>query len=375
MIEAYNSDLINDYFNELINLLYNEDGRNESLQNEFKNNPEILYISDLQDFFNSKYETGLKEDKNVKSNISLIGRKYQKETKTPEQLSFYIKMKQTEYQSDFYELPLEISPNRKTTDIFYSFYEYSLIGSDNWNNQDVEQLLEIDIPNELLLHRSDYLITKLIEKFTNIIANYPDCLKRAKSFFQLDKEIDEKIILKNLILHYNKILNSNSAQLHVFLSVHFKKEISNLFTKLLIEFLTLRMNAISPEFEKYYLSEQTDQDTHLKEGEQIIYQLPEDFSLTKLNIKAKALDIKQAAILFYYLKDQGAILDYSNQSLAKLVHYLTGHSLENLRKNKGFGEITNILRETRQGIKYYNTIEVKKFLENIIIKLEKEIKN
>jgi len=76
-----------------------------------------------------------------------------------------------------------------------------------------------------------------------------------------------------------------------------------------------------------------------------IFELPEGFKLIEkgINEKIERLDIYQSALLFHYLKESNAIIHYSDNSLAKFVHYLTGHSEQNLRRDKGFGVIWDIV--------------------------------
>ncbi len=98
--------------------------------------------------------------------------------------------------------------------------------------------------------------------------------------------------------------------------------------------------------------------------------LPADFKLSSLGLKIDKLDIYQTAILFHFLKEHHAFLDYNNEALAKFAHYLTGHSEQNLRTDKGFGEIQHIIRQDRKEEKFYDLKVVKKFLEEILDDIE-----
>ncbi|MER2997378.1 hypothetical protein [Pontibacter populi] len=71
--------------------------------------------------------------------------------------------------------------------------------------------------------------------------------------------------------------------------------------------------------------------------------LPNNFNLPKLNLKAERLNLRQSALLFDYLLKHKAILNYNDSSLAEIVSTLTGHSKQNLRA-AGFGLIKNIKR-------------------------------
>lgn len=107
------------------------------------------------------------------------------------------------------------------------------------------------------------------------------------------------------------------------------------------------------------------------------YQLPKDISLTKLNIKNETdlIDIKQVAILFYLLRENGATVNYTDASFAKLIHWLTGHSESNLRTHKGFSRIIEIMKEAKSGTEKYNLIQVKKFLQSLLEQIDEKIRD
>ncbi len=104
-----------------------------------------------------------------------------------------------------------------------------------------------------------------------------------------------------------------------------------------------------------------------------VYQLPENFKLTKQNIRIDRLDAYQSAILFYYLRNHKAIINYTDADLAEFVHYLTGHSEQNLRTKKGFGSIWDIISEERNGEKFFNAKAVKTLLQEIIDDIDSEV--
>ena len=157
----------------------------------------------------------------------------------------------------------------------------------------------------------------------------------------------------------------------IFNGVIFSKKITDLFTKILITFLQQRLNTINPTQENAnYFDEQEPENSFNSDQ---VYQLPENFSLTKERIKASNLDIRQTALLFYYLRKKEAVINYTDASLAKIVHYLTGHSESNIRQNKGFGNIINIEKEVREKESFYNIKKLKSFLEDIISDIDKKI--
>ena len=88
--------------------------------------------------------------------------------------------------------------------------------------------------------------------------------------------------------------------------------------------------------------------------------------------KATRLDKYQSAILFHYLKEQKVIINYDASTLAKLIHFLTGHSANTLR-TEAIGRIHDIQIEDLKGTKGHNLIVVKNLLENIITEMNKFI--
>jgi hypothetical protein len=90
------------------------------------------------------------------------------------------------------------------------------------------------------------------------------------------------------------------------------------------------------------------------------------------------LDIYQTALLFFYLKKHQAINPVNCNSLAKYVSALTGHSEQNIRTNKGFGAMGDILSDKAKNQYYkeepnYNLITVKEFMQKIVDDIEKQI--
>ena len=56
-----------------------------------------------------------------------------------------------------------------------------------------------------------------------------------------------------------------------------------------------------------------------------------------------------------------------------MTHYLTGHSESNLRHEKGFGRIDDIIDDVRENIPQYNLIAVKAYLEELLDEVERRI--
>ncbi len=90
------------------------------------------------------------------------------------------------------------------------------------------------------------------------------------------------------------------------------------------------------------------------------------------------LDIRQTAVLFYYLWKHSAILKESNKYISKAIQCFTGHSAQNIRTYDGFSLIDSIIKDDVidkrfQHIPHYNITGVKKLLEEIIDDINSEI--
>ncbi|MBC3541391.1 hypothetical protein ACFSC6_15250 [Rufibacter sediminis] len=108
-----------------------------------------------------------------------------------------------------------------------------------------------------------------------------------------------------------------------------------------------------------------------------IQNLPEGFKLRDHNLKAGRLNFRQTALLFDYLREYGAIIDYGDKPLAEFIHLLTGHSSQSLRGN-GFGKIGYIkdgLNEEGEPKKERNKElhSLTQLLQSIIEDLNKEM--
>mgnify|MGYP005851941141 CR=1 FL=1 len=98
-----------------------------------------------------------------------------------------------------------------------------------------------------------------------------------------------------------------------------------------------------------------------------------------VNIKIKNLDIRQTALLFHYLEESGLFLKYDNGTKAYFAHYLTGHSMSNLRTDSGFGIIESIKKDREKpkdynDLKFYNLNTLKKQVSSVIKLIDDDIK-
>jgi len=360
MIRSFPNDIISNYFNDIRNLLYKADGRNEIP-------PEDLF--DFNVVNSIKKRVGKYTNNN--SSILVLPEYSQTDIKNINLLDFDLAKGINYYNKNFIDLPLEITQKTVNIEIAFYFYLYSVIGRNNPKDSALSYLI---ISDYHAMQPSEFLYMMIVKKFETMVGNYQNCIKSAILHFQFDKKTKEKIILQHLISFYSDILRADDKQLSVFASVQLSKQVADVYSNILIEFLTLKLNALSPETDKYYVVAPEDKEAVRKVNKKTIYELPDNFSLTTLGVKSQALDIRQTAALFYYLRKHHATIEYTDSSYSKLVHYLSGHSAENLRKRSGFGNIIEIFRETRGGVKYSNLKNVKSLLEKIISDIDKEIK-
>lgn len=359
MIPTFNNDIISDYHKKIRRLLYKADGRNLKL-------PE-----DLFDFNNGNTNDLMSHntDPNENSKIKLYPNRSHLEC-----LSNPLEGKALEYENkyfrnDFLKFPVSTIKSSKDVKINYYFYVYTT--ETEQSGEDIESTI---IDNYSML-RPEFLYQKIVSKYRYMVCHYQAFISYAKIDFQFANNTKEEFILQHLIIYYNNILKIDNNQLSVFRHIQLSKQIADLYLKIVIEFLTIRLNLLSPEFEKYYIGPPENKKTERKIDEKKVYELPENFSLRDLNIKSKALDIRQTAVLFHYLKEHKAVIEYDDTSYSKLVHYLSGHSMQNLRRNSGFGNIWKIKGESRNGISYSTLKSVRGLLENIIEDINNEIKD
>ena len=364
MIGTFPNDIISDYFKEIRKLLYVADGRSDLP-------PESLLDFKIVEIKRDGKIINPEPNKNslIKLSPHMSVSEFI-EYRTGGGDYFYIS-EQDSYDKDFLKLPIGTIEISEETEIDCYFIKYSFM-----DRNDI--LLQANAHNisarNFLMRRSDFLYMTIYSKFVSTSDNYQKCLKKGRKQFQLNKKADEEIILHHFIKHYNDILNINDKQLKIFEDVKITKQIADLFTKILIEFLTLKLKYLHPETDKLYIAQPQGISVDGNIEKKIVVELPEDFSLIEQSINSEALDIRQTAVLFYYLRKHHATIEYSDKSYAKLVHYLSGYSAENLRKRKGFGNIIEISKETRGGVEKSNLKNVKSLLEKIISDIDKEIK-
>lgn len=128
--------------------------------------------------------------------------------------------------------------------------------------------------------------------------------------------------------------------------------------------------------DQLYKSISTDRIT--KEVDQKEIELPDDFEFPKFRDDSVVkFDKYQSALLFYLLKEHGAINNFSALSLSKIISCLTGHSAQNIRQD-ALGKIWDVLKDKEKNKTIaepnYNLIAIRNLLNEIISQLDDQIK-
>lgn len=276
------------------------------------------------------------------------------------------------YRQEFFELPIDLITAQKFVSISHSFYEMDTWGKEFYDSSiprlRQEALEVIEAQANESDNRVNYIWCKLSEKYQNITEqNYPQCLDTIRKRLGLGPETQEETIALNLVKHYRSVLQRTDVQLKVFEGIILTKELADLYAQIWLEFFESRLKILNPD----YVITNSEPRTEKELQRETVYELPENFSLTTEKIKAdQVLDIKQTALLFFLLRKHKATINYSDRSLAQIVHYLTGHSKDNLRTHKGFGQIWNIMKETRQDTANYNLKKLRGFLQGMIQEID-----
>lgn len=134
-----------------------------------------------------------------------------------------------------------------------------------------------------------------------------------------------------------------------------------------------------PFFQIDLKSEKGTDDSSINESKELnLSSLPDQSKRKRAHLTIQKLDIRQTALFFYYLRKFDFVLDYADDSFAKIINVLTGHSEQNIRTKKGFGVIGSIKNdEPDSKPKYFiekpnHNLEV---LKSALLEIIKEIDN
>ena len=159
----------------------------------------------------------------------------------------------TAYEEAFYHFPYDEITSFDKIQIFYKFYTTDVwgtfgpmeIGDERFNSSLHE------ITNRIKESKSNYIFTKLREKYANIADDIPAALTGYKRSEKLTDDHTEKKVLINLLNKYGKLLSRTDIHLGIFNNLFLNKYISDVFTELLIILIQDRLELLEPKIIKY----------------------------------------------------------------------------------------------------------------------------
>jgi len=327
------------------------------------------YYNDTIKGYFEKIEDLLKKEDNPigESKIQYSGNYKKRENHKPDTGIVNETIERADFIKNFENLPFNEIHAVNSVTINHYFYEYSVIGEDDYNNEMISFMMNDTIPSDIKEPKFLYLSRKLHQKFDKISKFYISNLGLIRDKFLLPYDSSEETALVNIIKFYNSEIKKSDTQLQLFWAVTFTKEISDLFIRILIEYFTIRLNIIKPDYEKYYITEQNTNNSVKKIDGEFVYQLPKDFKLNMIDGRVSKLNLQSTGLFYYFLKKHGMTVDYSKQSYSEVVQLITGYS-KNTIFQKVFTKISLVERETS------SLIDVQRVLENILDDVEEQIK-
>ena len=159
----------------------------------------------------------------------------------------------TAYEEAFYHFPYDESKAFDKIQIFNEFYTIDVwgtfgpmeIGDERFNSSLHE------ITNRIKESKSNYIFTKLREKYANIADDIPAALTGYKRSEKLTDDHPEKKVLINLLNKYGKLLSRTDIHLGIFNYLYLNKYISDIFTEILINLIQHRLQLLDPKIKKY----------------------------------------------------------------------------------------------------------------------------
>ena len=159
----------------------------------------------------------------------------------------------TAYEEAFHYFPYDEVKAFDKIQIFIQFYTIDVWGSigpmergDEKYNYSIHE-----IANRINEPKSNYIFTKLKEKYANIAADIPAALNGYKKSEKLTDDHPEKNVLINLLNRYRKVLANDDLQLGIFNNLFLNKYISDVFTEILINLIQRRLRLLEPKIIKY----------------------------------------------------------------------------------------------------------------------------
>jgi hypothetical protein len=131
---------------------------------------------------------------------------------------------------------------------FYEVDEYYFASKQKYSSEKVEQnLRQIEERNsnqeELECDAKEFLEGFVI----NLVNFYQRILTKVREMDELQGIVDEEKILINYLNFYQDIVQSSTHQLEIGTGITFPKEVADLFTKVLIRFIKMRLDLLNPQ--------------------------------------------------------------------------------------------------------------------------------
>ncbi len=130
--------------------------------------------------------------------------------------------------------------------IFDLYYEVSEHENELYSKKIEKAKAQLNDPK--ISNENRYEISEFLEEYLhNLTYEYESILKNTKEYHFFHGIDDETIILKNLLILYQSILKDKTKQLSVLEGVVMTKEISDLVTNILIDFIEQRLLVLNPQ--------------------------------------------------------------------------------------------------------------------------------
>jgi hypothetical protein len=151
------------------------------------------------------------------------------------------------FESDNYCLPLFTRNITEIIQLSKSYFQIYFNAIKKEHPTLVKNGIEQTIDNKFQsAYPPDVIFTAIRDKISNLVFNYNKVLDVTRNRDFLFGILDEEKILINHLNKYNEILNSSSIQLEFFNGIILNKKISDLLTRIYIEFIKLRLNILNP---------------------------------------------------------------------------------------------------------------------------------
>jgi hypothetical protein len=135
-----------------------------------------------------------------------------------------------------------------TRELFGLYYKIS--NYDGKIDSDIINAAKEKFNKQEIYEEDEYIINEFFDEyFHSLVYFYENVLINTMSYHFFYGISDESVILKNLLKLYKSVLNDNSKQLCLFWGITLTKKISDIATKMIIDFIEQRLIVINPQFD------------------------------------------------------------------------------------------------------------------------------